>query len=282
VLWLLGSALVAYWLTRRPHAVFAEPAPRIDWGVIESLRLATADGEELGAWFIPGKPEQPLVLLLHGNRGCRHNCLKQAELLAQAGCSMLLISLRAHGDSTGDRNDIGFSARHDVAAAVSWLEQRHPNRPIVIWGRSLGAGAALFAAGDLKERVSGYILECPFQDLRTAAWNRTQHFLPPVASGIAYLGLEIVAPVVVPEVDEISPLKAAAGVPATVPVLILCGSADWRARPDESRAIYACVQAHAELVVIEGGEHLQLFQKAPDECASAVFRLVEKSAVCRK
>jgi len=32
-----------------------------------------------------------------------------------------MISLRAHGDSTGDFNDVGYSARHDVVVAVEFL-----------------------------------------------------------------------------------------------------------------------------------------------------------------
>ena len=62
---------------------------------------------------------------------------------------MLLITLRAHGDSTGALNDIGFGARHDVVAAIDFLERCRPGRPIVVHGASLGAAAALFASAEL-------------------------------------------------------------------------------------------------------------------------------------
>ena len=54
------------------------------------------------------------------------NSLKRAEL-ALSGYPILMISLRAHGDSTGEFNDIGYGA-HDVVAAVEFLERRHPGR----------------------------------------------------------------------------------------------------------------------------------------------------------
>jgi hypothetical protein len=81
-LWLLASLTAVYWLTRRPHPVFAEPPPDVPWGQAQAIRLTTGDGEELGAWFFPGRHDQPLVLLLHGNRGCRRDCLPQAKILA--------------------------------------------------------------------------------------------------------------------------------------------------------------------------------------------------------
>ena len=32
----------------------------------------------------------------------------------------------------------------------------------------MGAAAAVFASGELARRVHGYVLECPYQDLKTA------------------------------------------------------------------------------------------------------------------
>jgi alpha-beta hydrolase superfamily lysophospholipase len=83
-----------------------------------------------------------------------------------------MISLRAHGDSTGDFNDMGYSARHDVVAAVEFLERRRPGNPIVIHGLSMGAGAAVFASGELGHRIKGYVLESPYRDLKIADFRR--------------------------------------------------------------------------------------------------------------
>ena len=79
---------------------------------------------QIGAWFVDKKSQAPSILVLHGNKGSRMNSLKRAEFLAQAGFAVLMISFRAHGDSTGDYNDIGFSAQHDVIAGVQFLEQK--------------------------------------------------------------------------------------------------------------------------------------------------------------
>jgi pimeloyl-ACP methyl ester carboxylesterase len=278
VLWLLSSYAVAYKLSRRPQSIFPEPVPALSWGKVEPFQLLTSDGEELGAWFIDGRADQPLVLLLHGYGCCRTHFLGQAKLLADAGCPVLLISLRAHGDSTGEVNDIGLSARKDVVAAVEWLRAKHPNRPVVVWGQSLGSAAAVFAAEELGQRVQGYILECPYRDLRTAVRNRCELYLPPILSDLAYAGLSTVSPIILPDVDRISPVDSAASIPASARILVLAGAADRLARPEEARAIFEQVKSHARLVMIEGGDHGQLATADAEGFRAAVLGLV---AECR-
>ncbi|MBP3959600.1 alpha/beta fold hydrolase [Gemmata sp. G18] len=275
VLWLVASFAVASRLTRRARPLAPEPLPTVPWGTAEALALHTSDGQTLGAWFFAGRSDRPTVVLLHGNGGSRTACLPQVELLATAGHPVLAVTLRAHGDSTGDRNDIGYSARHDVSAAIDWLEVNHPKAPVVVWGRSLGSAAALFAARDLGTRVYGYILECPYRDLRTAVWNRLHSRLPPVLDHIAYAGLRITAPIVLPDFDRIAPIEAAPGVPRETPVLVLAGGRDSRATPDEAREIVARLGPRTELVVIEEGDHLELSEAGPDQYRSAVFGFLD-------
>jgi alpha-beta hydrolase superfamily lysophospholipase len=263
VLWLLVSWVVAYRLTHRRHPRFVESLPAAAATAYESTRLTTRDGQNLGAWYVAGRDEAPTVLLLHGNGGSRWNCLGRAEMFRSAGYPVLMISLRAHGDSSGDYNDVGYGARLDVVAAVEFLERRRPGRPVVILGTSLGAAAALFASQELGHRVDGYILESPYRDLRTAVWNRVNNELPPGVDWVAYRGLLLVAPLVVPHLDRISPWKAAGDVPSDVPMLILAGEDDRHARLHEARAIFDRVRSHAELVVIPGVTHLRMIELDP-------------------
>jgi uncharacterized protein len=271
VIWLLVSAVVACRLTQRTEPRFEEPIPNVSWGRIENQRIKTCDGEVIGAWFVDGRADLPSVLVLHGHHGRRRNSLSRAELLASHGYAVLMISLRTHGDSTGEYDDVGFSARHDVCAAVEFLEARRTGRPVVIVGNSMGAAAAVFAAGELGHRVQGYILESPYQDLKVAVWNRTEVSLPPVLSQIAYAGLRIVGPLFLPHIEEISPLKAIGEVPDEVPVLILAGAADRLARPEEAQALHRRVATHGRLLLIPGAGHGDLLHSAPALYAQAVL-----------
>jgi uncharacterized protein len=273
--WLVVSLGAAYKLTRRPHARFEEPAPTVPWGEFESLRLRTRDGQTLGAWFLPGRKEAPSVMLLHGNGGSRRSNLRLAEVLAPRGYSVLMISMRAHGDSTGTFNDFGYGARHDVVAATEFLERRRPGGRIVIHGVSLGSAAAAFAAEELGERVHGYVLECPYRDLKTAVRNRTRAYLPPIFEWVAYHSLLAVSPAVLRELDRISPVDAIGGVPEATPVLILAGRADWKALPEEAEALLARVRSHGRLVVFDGAAHVRLHVADPGRYREEIGRFLE-------
>ena len=270
-IWLLASWGVAYKLTHRRRRAFAEPVPAVAWATFEAERLRTIDNEEIGAWYAPGRADLPGVVVIHGNGGSRWNVLGRAELLANQGYPVLLISLRAHGDSTGEYNDIGFGARRDVIAAVDFLERRRTGRPIAVLGPSLGAAAALFAAEELGHRVAGYILESPYQDLRIAVRNRTANSLPPVLDWIAYRGLLAVSPLVLPHLDRISPHDAISKVPADIPILILAGDEDISARRAEARALHERARTHAELHLFPGARHLQMMVLDPARYQKAVF-----------
>ncbi len=151
-----------------------------------------------------------------------------------------------------------------MIAGVAFLEARRPGRPVIVAGSSMGAAAAIFAGRDLGGRVRGYILESPYRDLRTAVWNRVDNALPPPLNLAAYTGLTLVAPIFLPHLDEIAPVRAIAGIPEDVRVLILAGTGDPMARPHEARALHEEVASHAELVDFPGAGHGDLFKSRPE------------------
>lgn len=275
--WLGLSLVVASQLTSRARPPFDEPAPRGRWPGVEEVQLRTSDGQRLGAWFAPGEGPGPVVVLLHGNGGCRSSMVDRGELLLELGASVLAPSMRAHGDSTGTRNDVGFSARLDVLAAVAEAEARRPGRPVVVHGYSMGAAAATFAAETLGDRVSGYVLEAPYRDLRRAVRSRTRMYLPPVLEQLAYGGLVAASWAMVPQAGLISPERAVAAVPERVPVLIIAGSEDRRAPPDDACALYGQVRSHGRLEIIRGADHETLTTAQPERYRALVRSMLQRA-----
>lgn len=277
IVWLAASALVAWGFTRRMGNPYAEPPPNIAGAIAESVRLKTCDNEEIGGWLVRGDADKGCVLLLHGNGGSRGQMLPVMRWLAEAGYNVMAISFRAHGDSTGDVNDIGWSARHDVTAAVAFLRHEYPERPVFVVGRSKGAAAAIFAADELKEDVAGYFLEQPYKDLKSAVWSRLQNHLPPVLDWVAYGGLRLWAPVFFSvDPNQVSPYDHIASIPSSVPVVIITGSADRHARLDDVKAVAGRVQSGAKLVVFEGAAHEALDRNNPKLYRASLLELLGK------
>jgi alpha-beta hydrolase superfamily lysophospholipase len=272
--WLLASFAVGRGLTRRARPPFPEPVPEVAWGAAEELRLGTRDGEELGAWLWSRDAAGPSVLLLHGNGGSRGGMLPEARAFVAAGCAVLALTLRAHGDSTGATNDLGRSAALDVAAGVELCERARPGRPVVVCGTSLGAAAAIFAAEELGSRVAGYVLQSPYTNLVDAVRHRTAMRLPPVLDRVASLGLVLTAGWHMRNPRGIAPIEHVDAIPAEAPVLVLAGELDRHAPLADVQRIVERLGSRAELVVFPGAAHVSLCASETARYAAAIARLL--------
>ena len=242
-------------LTGRAAARFAEPVAALGIGEAREVRLQTEDGLTLGAWFVPG--EGGCLLLLHGNGSSRSAFIEVMRKLR--GRCLLAVTLRAHGDSDGERNDLGYGARLDVQAAVAWLAREQPRSRRIVYGSSLGAAAAIHAASGLA--VDGFILESPYRDLETALTARLGQRLPRPAAWLAALSMRPWAPLLLGvSLSRLSPREAAAGILA--PAVFLAGERDWRAPPSQVREIAARVK-DARVEVFPGADHGQLRASDP-------------------
>lgn len=260
----LTSGLVSWRLTQRRAPPQAEVAQDLLGIRAEPLRLSSRDGLELGAWLYEHPAPRCAVVLAHGNGSRRQGLLGRAQFALQSGCHALPVTLRAHGDSEGQVNDFGYGARLDLEAAVAYLEARYPNLPRYVFGQSLGAAAALFAAPNLPGRVQGYLLESPYASLRQATLNRLQLRLPSALVGLTYRWLTLCSDLVLPvPLEELAPERAAARVQGHATFIVMAGGADQRATVAEAQRIIDALPNRPRLEVFEGADHSALLSRDP-------------------
>jgi len=155
----------------------------------EIVSFITMDGLTLRGWYIPSK-NKAAIIISHGIGGNRMNCLAQGVALATHGYGVLLIDLRAHGESDGNKV---FFGGNDIVAAADYLKHRDdvdPNK-IGAMGVSLGGLVTIQAAAIDKEiRVVvadgsapntiqdlpmpvmiGHWLDLPFKGVSFLIWN---------------------------------------------------------------------------------------------------------------
>lgn len=103
--------------------------------------------------------EGPLVVCVPGMGDLRSVYRFLMPALVEAGYRTATMDLRGHGDS-----DATFAAYDDVAAGTDVLAvvRELGGDPAVVVGNSMGAGAAVWAAAEAPDIVSGLVLVGPF------------------------------------------------------------------------------------------------------------------------
>jgi hypothetical protein len=136
-----------------------------------TVRVAVEPAVDLEAWRIPSTTNGPVVVAFGGYGGSKDGLLPVAREFHRMGAEVWLVDFRGCGGSSGDVTSIGFHEADDVAAAVRQATTGSP-RPVLLFGTSMGAAAALHAVHRGLVSPAGMILECPFDRLLSTAGNR--------------------------------------------------------------------------------------------------------------
>ena len=93
-----------------------------------------------------GEPEGAVVLChphpVYGGTMDNRVVYRAGKAAARAGFAALRFNFRGVGKSTG-QYDQGLGEKEDVAAAIQWLENRYPGKPLFVLGYSFGAWVGL-------------------------------------------------------------------------------------------------------------------------------------------
>lgn len=137
------------------------------------IQVRSDDGTALAGRMIPGtKRLRPWVLMLHEFGGSWRDSLAFSRIYAAHDCNIMLVDMRAHGESEGEWAGSGWLDRRDVIAWCSWIIARTGEEAqIIIHGVGMGATAALFAAEeeDFPIQVRAIVSDSAYTDV----WNET-------------------------------------------------------------------------------------------------------------
>ncbi|HUU80341.1 MAG TPA: alpha/beta hydrolase [Acidobacteriota bacterium] len=243
--------ILALYFTYLVHQVPRMPVKEIpDWGRVIDTRIPTADGGSLEVWRVePEGQSRGIVVFVHGWSRNRDRMVPRARLFGKMGFTTVMHSARDHGASTSRRFMNAFRFAEDIEAVIKWV-----NEPVLLYGHSAGAAAAVIVASRNPDQIRLLFLE--------SCYARTQEALLSLYRNYGrYLG-RIFAPMVVFlmnifyrfRLDNISPVRLAPKI--DIPVLIVHGEKDenfplhhaWRVR-DSFPA------GRAELFVAIGADH---------------------------
>jgi fermentation-respiration switch protein FrsA (DUF1100 family) len=258
---LLGLVLVVVlvlalvWIFQRRLIYLPDTAPVPVLPGAEDVRLRTADGLELGAWFVHPTAQTPkaTVLVANGNGGNRAGRAPLAAKLAQAGLAVLVFDYRGYGGNPGDPDEAGLAL--DVRAAYRFLveDRRVPPARILFYGESLGC--AVVAELALEHPPAGLLLRSPFVDLAAVG-----------AEIYPYLPVRLLLRDRFPVRDEVARLR--------VPTVVVLGGRDSVVPPAQSREVAAA--ASARVVEVPDADHNDPALLEGPELLDAVLSLVPR------
>ncbi len=91
--------------------------------IYEDVSITTTDNITLRGWYIPSE-NGAAIILLHSLASNRIGTLQGAKMLAEHGYGLLLLDLRAHGESDGEIFPYGGPEAEDLKGVISYLQMR--------------------------------------------------------------------------------------------------------------------------------------------------------------
>ena len=233
---------------------------------VTEVTFQSDSGSLIAAWHCPISDSRATILLVHGLRDDRTSLVERVKLFSNAGYSVLMIDLQAHGESPGSRITLGHLERHDVKAAVEYVRQTNPDHRIGVLGISLGGASALLGS---PLGIDALVMESVFPTIDEAIRNR-------VSARVGFLS-QILSPMLLCQIQprlgvSTSDLRPIDYVPKLdCPVLIASGDVDPHTTVAETKRIFAAAAEPKQLAFVAGAAHEDLFEKSPKEYAKLVL-----------
>jgi len=236
------------------------PNPR-DWPIARLTILPSTDPDA-----DPDKPPQGTVFLLHGLDDTKEDAPYEfySYGLACEGYRVILVDLRGHGRSTGDRIGYGGYESHDLMQVLDVLQ----NRGLVagkvgVLGISYGASVGICWAS-IDPRVKVVVALEPFSSIRFASRDAGATMLLAFRWLFSKSDLEEITDRVGKidgfDPDLASPLYAISHM--TTPVLLIHGKLDDFLYPEHSIRLHEAALNHSQLILVDGADHFDLWYKA--------------------
>jgi len=235
------------------------------------VEFPSSDGILLRGWYVPASSEaRGTIVYCHGLNRTRIEMLPMAAFGQQLGYDGLLFDFRHQGASGGGLTTLGYQERLDVIGAVRYaLYQQRAVRPVIVWGVSMGAAAALLAAAESPD-VAAVVSDSSFLSLRDTVEHHWKLFFHLPAFPIADELLYLIAWRAGFRPSEFDLVKAVTRM-SDRPILFVALQNDRRMPPSIARTLYShAVSPKKALIVLPGQRHGEGFNQAREQYENAV------------
>jgi uncharacterized protein len=262
-------------VTNRPVTPLGSATPADRGLAYQDVAFRTSDGIRLSAWYVPSR-NGAAVVLLPGAGSTRSAVLSHAFVLARHGYGVLLLDTRGHGGSEGHAMDLGWYGNLDIAAAVSYLEDRPDVRGgrIGAVGMSMGGEQAIAAAG-ADPRIRAVVSEgTTGMQLADHGWLSHYGVQGSITKGIDWVTYQ--ASAVLSGAPKPMSLRDAIQAAAPRPVMLIAG-AKTADEPVAGRFFQAASPTTVPLWVVPGAGHTAGLATHPAQWEARVIAFLNQA-----
>jgi fermentation-respiration switch protein FrsA (DUF1100 family) len=253
------GVLVVLWMTspRRKSPVATPASVGLEYREVD---LLSTDGVSLSAWWVPAEGSSLAAVLVPGWGGYKfdEHLLQTIPVYHGAGYGVLMLDLRAQGESDGARRTLGYREVRDVRGALAWLQrQGYRLDQVVLHGWSMGGATALRAAPGTG--VAAVVEEAGYADLPLLLRGKLPEFVR--FGGLLEPAILLVGRLF-PDFDpwDVVPKNEAAKLSDEgVPLFIIHSSGDDIV-PHEQARILAAAYPEASVWKLEGYGHVEAYE----------------------
>ncbi|KAI9914885.1 hypothetical protein PsorP6_007900 [Peronosclerospora sorghi] len=218
------------------------------------------------SWWKPCKPPPdhvpepkkrfPCIVVLHGNSSCRLGALEIVMYAIPAGFTVFALDFAGSGRSEGKYVSLGFHEKADIATAVEYIKKTGEASKLCLWGRSMGAVAALLFA-ETDSSVSAMVLDSPFSSLRKLASELVEDGKLSVPKIAVQLVMRLIRRDIKKRAKfDLFKLKPIAKIhKCTVPAFFVVGLQDELVGPHHVEALYKLHNGPNQLFQFPGGHN---------------------------
>lgn len=175
----------------------------------------------------------------------------------ESGFNVLVIDARAHGESDGVYNTVGFEESRDALKWVEFLEKEYGIKTVIFHGICIGASTGMLAitSEDCPECVKGIVTEGMFinfgESMRNHLIERKRLWFPVLQCIDFWMKLFTHHSMTKGPIDKIGKLKK--------PLLMLQSKEDKYSTPHNAQKLYdTCNAQEKEIVWFDKGAHSML------------------------
>ncbi len=245
----------------------------------DNVAIGSRDGLKLAGWYIPAAGATNAIVMVHGytsNRTAEFGGKfpEVAKSLHDHGYNVLMINMRGHGESEGDRFSLGAKERLDVLSAVDWLQGKGVKK-VGVLGVSMGAAATAEAAVDPDggDRIAAVALDSVFAD----SYDPLQREFSATTGLPTWLlpGARLMARVMYDM--DIAGVRPAEDLPKIkAPVMLVYGTADTTVPVDQQQIVLAA-RKDADSWVVPGASHARIYNARPEEYTQRLLAFFDRA-----